>query len=82
MTCYQGIGGQGNCANFFNYIKVMLIICIMYYGAMFLLGMVKISQTDIVIRVIKVAFVSGLMNDQTFYFFNTYVFDFVTGGVL
>ena len=79
MTCYQGIGGQGNCTNFFNYIKGMLIIYIMFYGAMFLLGMVKISQTDIVIRVIKVAFVSGLMNDKTFYFFNTYVFDFVTG---
>ena len=79
MTCYQGIGGQGNCTNFFNYIKGMLIIYIMFYGAMFLLGMVKISQTDIVVRVIKVAFVSGLMNDNTFYFFNNYVFEFVTG---
>ena len=78
MTCYQGIGGQGNCTNFFNYIKGMLIIYIMFYGAMFLLGMVQISQTDIVIRVIKVAFVSGLMNDDTFYFFNNYVFEFVT----
>ena len=46
---------------------------------MFLLGMVKISQTDIVIRVIKIAFVAGLMNDKTFAFFNDYVFDFVTG---
>jgi type IV secretion system protein VirB6 len=51
----------------------------MFYGAMFLLGMVKISQTDIVIRVIKIAFVAGLMNDKTFAFFNDYVFDFVTG---
>ncbi len=79
ITCYQGIGGAGNCTNFFNYIKGILSIYIMFYGAMFLLGMVKITQTDIVIRVIKVAFVSGLMNDKTFYFFNNYVFDFVTG---
>jgi type IV secretion system protein VirB6 len=41
-----------------------------------LLGMVKISQTDLVIRIVKIAFVSGLMNDSTFEFFNTYVFDF------
>lgn len=79
MTCYQGIGGAGNCTNFFNYIKGLLSLYIMFYGAMFLLGMVKISQTDIVIRVIKIAFVAGLMNDKTFAFFNDYVFDFVTG---
>ena len=47
----------------------------MTYGMMFLLGMVKISQTDLVVRVVKIAFVSGLMNDSTFEFFNTYVFE-------
>ena len=78
MTCYKGIGGAGNCTNFFTYIKAILILYIMTYGMMFLLGMVKISQTDLVIRVIKIAFVSGLMNDSTFEFFNTYVFDFTT----
>ena len=76
---YLATGGKGNCTNFFNYIKAMLIIYIMTYGMMFLLGVVQISQTDIVIRVIKVALVSGLMNDSTFEFFNTYVFDFMTG---
>ncbi|MBA2628572.1 MAG: type IV secretion system protein, partial [Rickettsiaceae bacterium] len=55
-----------------------LILYIMTFGMMFLLGMVKISQTDLVIRIVKIAFVSGLMNDSTFEFFNTYVFDFTT----
>ena len=78
MTCYKGLGGEGNCTNFFTYIKAILILYIMTYGMMFLLGMVKISQTDLVVRVVKIAFVSGLMNDSTFEFFNTYVFDFTT----
>ena len=79
MTCYQGIGGAGNCTNFFNYIKGLLILYIMFYGMMFLLGMVQISQTDLVTRVVKIALVAGLMNNQTFEFFSQYVFDFVTG---
>jgi type IV secretion system protein VirB6 len=79
MTCYQSINGSDNCISFFQYIKAMLIIYIILYGMMFLLGMVSISQTDLVIRVIKIGLVAGLMNGSTFEFFNTYVFNFVTG---
>ena len=79
MTCYQGISGDGGCTNFFNYIKGLLTLYIMIYGMMFLLGMVHISQTDLVIRVTKIGLVAGLMNGSTFEFFNNYVFDFVTG---
>ncbi len=79
MTCYKGISGSGGCTNFFNYIKGLLSLYIMIYGMMFLLGMVQISQTDLVMRVVKIAFVAGLLNDTTFEFFRTYVFDFVTG---
>jgi len=68
MTCYKGLGGEGNCTNFFTYIKATLILYIMTFDMMFLLGMVKISQTDLVIRIVKIAFV---MNDSTFKFFNT-----------
>lgn len=78
MTCYHGLGDSQNCTNFFNYIKAILSLYIMIYGMMFLMGMVKISQTDLVIRIAKISFVAGLMNDSTFDFFNNYVFDFVT----
>ena len=78
MTCYKGTGGDGNCTNFFNYIKAILILYIMTYGMMFLMGMVKISQTDLVMRVIKIGIVSGLMNNSTFEFFNDFVFNFTT----
>ncbi|WP_342260378.1 type IV secretion system protein [Candidatus Tisiphia endosymbiont of Metellina segmentata] len=76
MTCYGG--GVTTCTNFFNYIKAVLILYVMSYGAMFLLGMVKINQQDLVIRIVKIAIVSGLMNESTFEFFNNYIFDFVT----
>ena len=79
MTCYKGISGSGGCTNFFNYVKGLLSLYIMIYGMMFLIGMVQISQTDLVLRVIKIAFVAGLLNEKTFEFFNDYVFDFVTG---
>ncbi|NRB10334.1 MAG: type IV secretion system protein, partial [Rickettsiaceae bacterium] len=79
MTCYQGAGEDDNCTNFFDYIRAMLTLYIIAYGFLFLLGNVQISQTDIVIRVIKVGFVAGLMNEKTFTFFNDYVFVFVTG---
>jgi type IV secretion system protein VirB6 len=78
MTCY-GQSDTSNCTNYFNYIKGLLSLYIMIYGMMFLIGMVQISQTDLVIRVIKIAFVAGLMNESTFEFFNIYVFEFVTG---
>lgn len=80
MTCYKGLGNPTDgCTNFFQYIKAILILYIMLYGMMFLMGMVKITQTDLVIRVIKIGIVAGLMNDSTFEFFNSYVFNFVTG---
>jgi type IV secretion system protein VirB6 len=77
ITCYKDT--SGNCTNFFNYVKGLLSLYIMLYGMMFLVGMVQISQTDLVIRVVKIAFVAGLLNGQTFEFFNEYVFGFITG---
>ena len=65
--------------NFFNYIRALLILYVMIYGFMFLLGAVKISQYDLVIRVVKIAIIAGLLNGQTYEFFNKYVFGFVTG---
>lgn len=74
MTCY---GGKSNCTNFFTYIKAVLILYVMTFGAMFLLGMVRINHQELLIRIVKIALVSGLMNDSTFEFFNTYIFDIV-----
>ncbi|MGC0372272.1 MAG: hypothetical protein DGJ47_000982 [Rickettsiaceae bacterium] len=78
MTCFNGANAEVDCQNFFSYLRAMLILYVMSYGMMFLMGMVKISQTDLVTRVIKIGLVAGLMNEGTFEFFNLYVFDVVT----
>ncbi|WP_341793579.1 type IV secretion system protein [Rickettsia endosymbiont of Ceutorhynchus obstrictus] len=78
MVCYNR-SDSSSCTNFFNYIKAMLILYVMVYGAMYLLGFVKINQQELVIRIIKIGIVSGLMNSNTFEFFNNYLFNAITG---
>lgn len=78
MICYNR-SDNSSCTNFFNYIKAMLILYVMVYGAMYLLGFVKINQQELVIRIIKIGIVSGLMNSNTFEFFNHYLFNAITG---
>lgn len=73
IVCYGG--DTSSCINFFNYIKALLILYVMVYGAMFLLGFAKINQKDLVVRIVKIGIVSGLMNGNTFEFFNNYLFD-------
>lgn len=77
MTCYQS--SPGPCTNFFNYISGLLTLYIMIFGLTYLAGMTEITTEDLVIRVAKIALVAGLMNGDTYNFFNQYVFDFATG---
>lgn len=78
MVCYKATDNS-SCTNFFTYIKAILILYVMTYGAMFLLGFAKINQKELVIRIAKIGIVSGLMNGNTFEFFNNYLFDAITG---
>ncbi|KJV61484.1 type IV secretion system protein [Rickettsia amblyommatis] len=77
MVCYKA-NDSSSCTNFFTYIKAILILYVMTYGAMFLLGFAKINQKELVIRIAKIGVVSGLMNGNTFEFFNNYLFDAIT----
>ncbi|MGX6959861.1 MAG: type IV secretion system protein [Rickettsia endosymbiont of Pentastiridius leporinus] len=76
IVCYKG--NSSSCTNFFNYIKALLVLYVMVYGAMFLLGFAKINQKELVIRIAKIGIVSGLMNGSTFEFFNNYLFNAIT----
>ncbi|MCC8467227.1 MAG: type IV secretion system protein [Rickettsia endosymbiont of Eriopis connexa] len=77
MVCYKA-NDSSSCTNFFTYIKAILILYVMTYGTMFLLGFAKINQKALVIRIAKIGVVSGLMNGNTFEFFNNYLFDAIT----
>lgn len=76
MVCYGG--DTSSCTNLFNYIKALLILYVMSYGAMYLLGFVKINQKELITRMIKIIIVSSLMNGKMFEFFNNYLFYAIT----
>ncbi|WP_347939280.1 type IV secretion system protein [Rickettsia oklahomensis] len=78
MVCYKA-SDSSSCTNFFTYVKAILILYVMTYGAMFLLGFAKINQKELVIRIAKIGVVSGLISGNTFEFFNNYLFDAITG---
>jgi type IV secretion system protein VirB6 len=68
MTCYK-LTDKSKCSNFFNYIKAILTIYIALYGIMFMIGLTEISQSDIIIRIIKVVIIAKLLTGDTFEFF-------------
>lgn len=73
LICYKHTD-QSKCINFFTYVKAILTLYIMVYAMMFVLGFVEISQYDLVIRIAKIAIVSGLITGGTFTYFTTYIF--------
>jgi type IV secretion system protein VirB6 len=68
---------DATCGNLFTSIRAMLGIYVVILGMQFTFGMVKINQLDFLERLVKVIIVGGLINDNTFNFFNEYVFDLV-----
>ena len=79
MICY-GESDKSRCSSFFSYLHGVLTLYIMSYGFMFLLGMVEMTQKDLIIRVIKIVVVASLMDGGTFEYFNEWVFPFISNG--
>jgi type IV secretion system protein VirB6 len=76
LICYQS-SDQSSCTNLFKIIDAFLIGYLMIVGMMFSIGMLKMNQVDLAIRVTKVVIVGGLFNENTYNFFNTYIFNLV-----
>ncbi|NRB11294.1 MAG: type IV secretion system protein [Rickettsiaceae bacterium] len=64
-----------------NIVRTMLVLYIMIYGLAFLAGSVRISTTDIVVRVIKIAVVLILFSENSWQFFNDNLFGVFVNGV-
>ncbi len=77
LICRGDSQKEVTCKNLFNSIKALLGIYVVILGIQFTLGMVKINQLEFFERIIKVIIVGGLINDNTFNFFNQYVFDLI-----
>jgi type IV secretion system protein VirB6 len=68
-------------SSFSKAVKATITLYIIIYAIMFLFGMVEISQYDLIVRVTKIAFVLSLFSENSWDFFNNYIFNaFIEGG--
>ena len=84
MTCY-GASDKSDCTNLFKLIQAFLIAYLMLLGMNFAIGAVRMNQMELLLQVGKVIVVAGLLNDNTFNFFNLYLFDLIfkaTGEIM
>lgn len=73
---------DGNCENpYIKFIRAVLVLYIVAYGFAFLIGYVKISQKDLVIRILKIAIVLALISKNSWQFFHDYFFDLFICGM-
>lgn len=66
---------------FQSYIKALLLLYIVIYGITFLMGLVQISQKDLMMRVFKIAVIIQLINPNAWDFFDQNFFQFFSQGI-
>ena len=76
LICYNNHNTSNyvsNCADFFQYIRALLSLYVIIYAMMFILGFFTIKQYDLIVRLTKIALISGLISGGTFTYFSTYI---------
>jgi type IV secretory pathway VirB6-like protein len=63
-----------------EYLRALLTLYIIFYGILFLLGTVEISQMDLIVRVIKIGVIVALTSDQSWKFFSDNLFNLFLYG--
>lgn len=67
--------------NLIGIIKVSLVLYVIFFGIYFLIGAVEIKAKDLLSRIVKIAFVSALFTENSWNFFNDYIFVFFVSGI-
>ncbi len=60
-------------------VKVLLSLYVMFTGVGFMMGVIKMQQSEFVMRLIKVAIVSTVISDTGWDFFDKYLFSLIKG---
>lgn len=68
-------------AEFQRIVNICLVLYIIVYAISFTVGLVAVSQKDVLVRLIKMAIILALISDDSWYFFNTYLFQAFSGGL-
>ena len=61
-------------------VRALLLLYVVITGIMFTLGTIRVSQRELVVILFKFSIVATLISDQSWNFFNTYLFDLCKGG--
>lgn len=69
-----------NNVDYISYTRILLQLYIIIYAISFLMGMVQISQLDLIVRVIKIAVVVGLTSQTSWTFFSNNFFNIYLDG--
>ncbi len=67
--CRDMFGSITHNTDFFLIVKSLLTLYVALFGIFYLLGLIKVTQMDLIMRIIKVAVVAGLTNESMYQFF-------------
>lgn len=79
FTCVNSEESLG-CSGYNKIITTLLTLYIIIFAISYLFGLVKLSHGDIVIRCLKIGLVITLIRDQSWQFFNDYLFNAIVNG--
>ncbi|WP_341787137.1 type IV secretion system protein [Rickettsia endosymbiont of Cantharis rufa] len=64
-----------------NIAKAALTLYVTIFGLMFVMGALKLTAIEVIIRICKIAMVAFLIREESWSFFNTYFFSVFTDGI-
>ncbi len=68
-------------SEFQGYIRAILVLYVIIYAISFLLGIVQVTQKDLMIRILKIAIIIQLISPSSWEFFGNNFFMFFTQGI-
>lgn len=66
--------------NFISIVHAMLLLYVVMTGLLFMMGMIKTHQSELIVRLVKIALVGIVISEQSWEFFNLFLFPFFTSG--
>lgn len=66
--------------NFISIVQAMLLLYVVLTGLLFMMGMLKMHQSELVVRCVKIGIVATVISNDSWLFFNTFLFPFFTEG--
>lgn len=67
-------------SNFINIVRALLLLYIISSSIGFMLGVLKMNQSELIIRIVKIGLVATLISEGSWEFFNKYLFTYFTEG--